>query len=128
MQSILVLVVEDEPLIRLDIETCLNEAGFETTGVSSGEEAVEKLAGTPEIRALITDINLNGEMTGWQVARRGREIFPHFPVVYVTSAGAEWTAEGVPQSVLIQKPFVSAQIITALSQLLNASNVPPPPQ
>ena len=58
---------------------------------------------------------------GWEVARRAREIFPDLPVVYVTSMAAEqWTSQGVPKSILIQKPFAPAQITTAISQLLNA--------
>jgi CheY-like chemotaxis protein len=129
VQNILVLVVEDDPLILMDLEASLGEAGYSTVSETSAEAAFAKLEATPEIRALITDINLKGEKTGWEVARRGRELFPHFPVIYVTSlAAAEWTVEGVPKSVLIQKPFAPAQIITAISQLLNATDVPPPPQ
>ena len=46
------------------------------------------------------------------------ECFPDVPVVYVTSAAAaEWTSRGVPKSILIQKPFAPAQIITGISQL-----------
>ena len=129
MQNILVLVVEDDPLILMDLEASLQEAGYSTATATSGEAACAKLEKTPDIRALVTDINLHGAKTGWEVARRGRELFPHFPVIYVTSlAAADWTVEGVPKSVLIQKPFAPAQIITAISQLLNATDVPPPPQ
>jgi hypothetical protein len=43
------------------------------------------------------------------------------PVVYVTSMAAEqWTSQGVPDSILIQKPFAPDRITTAISQLLNA--------
>ena len=73
-------------------------------------------------RALVTDINLgkNG-MTGWDVARRAREINPSFPVVYMSGDSAEdWASMGVPESIMLSKPFAPAQLVTAVSQLLNS--------
>ena len=56
----------------------------------------------------------------WDVARRAREKIPTLPVVYVTGDSAhEWAAQGVPNSVMISKPFVAAQIVNAVSTLLN---------
>jgi hypothetical protein len=49
--------------------------------------------------------------TGWDVAKRAREIVPTIPVVYMTGDGVvEWTSKGVPYSLLLTKPFVPAQI------------------
>ena len=123
MQGIRVLIVEDDALIQLEVEAALHDGGYSTDTESSGEAAIRQLETNMDIRALITDINLVGERTGWDVARRAREIFSDIPVVYVTSASAEdWTSQGVPKSILIQKPFAPAQITTAISQLLNAGD------
>jgi DNA-binding response OmpR family regulator len=74
----------------------------------------------PKYRALVTDINLAGGTDGWEVARAAREVDPEFPVVYMTGAAAdEWAVQGVPKSVLLAKPFAPAQLITAISNLLN---------
>jgi CheY-like chemotaxis protein len=128
VQSILVLIVEDDALIQLEIEAALHDGGYSTDTERSGEAAIGTLEANRDIRALITDINLTGEKTGWDVARRAREIFSDMPVIYVTSASAEdWTSQGVPKSILIQKPFAPAQITTAISQLLNAGEVPSSP-
>jgi two-component system cell cycle response regulator CpdR len=55
------------------------------------------------------------------LARSAREINPALPVIYMTGThGEEWASKGVPNSVLLLKPFAPAQIVTALSQLLNA--------
>jgi hypothetical protein len=44
-----------------------------------------------------------------------------FPVVYMTGAAAdEWAIQGVPNSILLAKPFAPAQLVTAISNLLNA--------
>ena len=51
-----------------------------------------------------------------------REINPTIPVIYMTGThGEEWASKGVPNSVLLIKPFAPAQIVTAVSQLLNAN-------
>jgi len=62
-------------------------------------------------------------MTGWDIARHARQLNPELPVIYVTGASAhEWGAMGVPNSVLLSKPFAPAQLLTAVSQLLNTGS------
>ena len=71
-------------------------------------------------RALVTDIRLRGKMDGWEVARQAREIDPKFPVVYISAAHADqWASQGVPNSVVMTKPFAPAQLVTAIANLLN---------
>jgi len=77
------------------------------------------MGGVKHPKALVADVRLAGRLTGWDVARRIREKDPSFPVVYVTANGQDWASEGVPNSILISKPFAPAQLVTALSQLLN---------
>jgi DNA-binding response OmpR family regulator len=105
------------------VEDFLREGGFETHALSSGEEALALFKGKHgEYKALVTDVNLKGTLSGWDVARRIRETVADFPVVYVTGAAAdEWTSHGVPNSILLQKPFAAAQLVTAVSNLLNAA-------
>ncbi|MHC2621524.1 CheY-like chemotaxis protein [Bradyrhizobium huanghuaihaiense] len=75
-------------------------------------------------RVLLTDINLGGGISGWELAQQIREISPDFPVVYMTSASApDWKSRGVGGSVLIQKPFAPAQL-AAVSQLLGGATSP----
>ena len=96
----LVLVVEDEYPLQGLVEEALREGGFETAILSSGEEALTLFRGkVAPYRALVTDVNLKGSLTGWEV----------------------WTSHGVPDSILLQKPFAPAQLVTAVSQLLNAA-------
>lgn len=126
MQKLLVLVVEDDALIQMDLEDALHGGGYETMTEASGEAAIAILEAKPDLRALVTDINLLQATNGWDVARRARELYPNLPVVYVTSVAAdEWTSQGVPKSLLIAKPFAAAQIVTAVSQLLVTSVEPP---
>ena len=68
----------------------------------------------------MTDISLRGRIDGWEVARQAREIDPQFPVVYMSGASADdWASKGVPNSIMLSKPFAPAQLVTAVSNLLN---------
>jgi len=117
-----ILVVEDEEPIQSLVEEALSEGGFEPAVASSGEEAVTLLKGHKgKYRALVTDISLRGRMDGWEVAQQAREIDPEFPIVYMSGASAaDWTSRGVPNSIMLAKPFAPAQLVTAVSQLLNS--------
>ncbi|HLG80095.1 MAG TPA: response regulator [Bradyrhizobium sp.] len=121
----LILVIEDEYFLQADVEKVLTDAGFETIVVASGEEALTLLMGeTKHPDALVTDVKLAGRLSGWDVARRIREKDPSFPVVYVTAFDQDWSAYGVPNSIVIPKPFAPAQLVTAVSTLLNISKPP----
>jgi DNA-binding response OmpR family regulator len=121
-KTVVVLVVEDDPLIHAMIGEALVEGGFAVAQASTPADAMQMIeAPDAAYRALVTDINLvPGEPTGWDVAKRAREIRADLPVVYMTGDSAEqWTSRGVPNSILLAKPFAPAQLMTAVSQLLN---------
>ena len=120
----IILVIEDEDAIQAIVEDALAEGGFEIAAVKTGEEAVTLLkGGEMPYQCLVTDVNLLGRLDGWEVARAAREIDPHFPVVYMTGGAADkWPVLGVPNSILLQKPFAPAQVVAAVSQLLNAGS------
>jgi CheY-like chemotaxis protein len=123
---LVILVVEDDPLIQTLVEEQLTDAGFELAIATSGEEAVTLLKdGITKYRALVTDINLHGKTDGWEVGKQAREIDPAFPVIYMTGTAADqWASHGVPNSILLTKPFAPAQLVTAISQLLNIAQPP----
>jgi CheY-like chemotaxis protein len=116
-----ILVAEDDQAIQGIVEEALSEGGFELAIAASGEEAVILLSGNKgQYQALVTDIGLRGRFDGWEVARRAREINPGFPIVYMSGRHAEdWASKGVPNSIMLAKPFAPAQLVTAVSQLLN---------
>ena len=120
----IVLVVEDEGAIQVMAEEALTDAGFEPAVTASGEEALTLLMGPMRdgYRALVTDIRLRGTIDGWEIGRRVREIDPEFPVVYISGvSAAEWPSKGVPNSIMLEKPFAPAQLVTAVAQLVNKS-------
>ena len=122
--QLVILVVEDDQLLQSFVEESLADGGFEIVITSCGENAVELLdASEGKFRALVTDINLGQDkIDGWDVARHAREVDPNFPVVYMSGNDAgDWASKGVPNSIMLAKPFAPAQLVTAVSQLLNSS-------
>ena len=117
----IVLVIEDDDSIQTVVEDALSDAGFEPAIAPSGEEAVTLLKGMKNTyRALVTDITLRGKVDGWEVAQQARQIDPEFPIVYISGkSAAEWPSKGVPNSIMLPKPFAPAQLVTAIANLLN---------
>lgn len=120
-QSALVLLAEDEPYVRSIVEENLRDAGYEVIAAANGTRAISTIeASSDTIQAVVTDVHLGAGPSGWDVARRARELVHDMPVVYMTAeGGADWPSQGVPNSVLILKPFAAGQIVTAVSTLLN---------
>ncbi|MEA2862252.1 MAG: hypothetical protein QOC84_208 [Bradyrhizobium sp.] len=123
---VVIMVVEDDQQIQGLVEEALSDGGFDSAIAASGEEAVTLLKGNrSRYRALVTDIDLSGTMDGWEVARQAREIDPAFPIIYMTGgASDQWASHGVPDSILLCKPFAPVQLVTAISNLLNTGTPP----
>lgn len=119
----ILLYVEDEILVQAMLVTALEEAGFHVLVADHGEQALAVLASEfQSLHGLITDVNLGKGSDGWDVARTARELVAGLPVVYVSAASErEWTSRGVPNSLMISKPFVPAQVVVAISSLLVVS-------
>ena len=121
-----ILLVEDDQTIQEVLEAELRDAGFDVLTASSGSAAVALIDGVEQkLRGIVTDIEVGEGADGWTVARTAREAYPGLPVVYMSGGRSqEWTSQGVPGSVLVEKPFVPVQIVTALATLMNAAASP----
>jgi DNA-binding response OmpR family regulator len=115
----LLLLVEDEVLLHIILEETLTEAGFEVLTCTSGTEAVRQLdADAERFRAVLSDIRLGEGPDGWEIGRRVRELVPHMPVLYMSGDSAhEWKSKGVPDSMVLGKPFAMTQLTVAVSLL-----------
>lgn len=124
-QAAIVLAVDDEVLVLELIQSALEDGGFQVVTAISVEEAVDILRqqGASALAGLVTDVNLGRGKSGWDLATVARELNPSIPVVYVTGDSAhEWASRGVPHSVVVTKPFASAQIVVALASMANRSD------
>jgi DNA-binding response OmpR family regulator len=121
VDSLRVLVVEDDQPIQSLLEGVLSEGGFETSIASSGEEALTLLReGKYDLLALDIKLGQDG-IRGWHVARRARALSPALPVIYITGAAVEeWVVHGMAKSIILAKPFAPSRLISAISELMTA--------
>ena len=110
------LLVEDEWLIRADMAAALEDAGWEVQEASTGEGAVEQLRNGEAIDLLVTDIQLAGYLSGWDVAEAAREVRRDFPVIY-TSGNPINPQRTVAGSVFLSKPCVGSEVARAACDL-----------
>jgi CheY-like chemotaxis protein len=111
-----VLVVEDDKLLRAVTVDALEEEGFEVIEAATGEEALDRCR-ERIADALLTDIMLPGEVTGWDIAEHCREADPDLPVIYVTGYSVP-KARPVPGSCFFEKPVPMTTIAKTIRNLV----------
>ena len=124
MKVLALLLVEDEPKILEFLEDAFSDAGFEVVMAADGRKAIAELEDCAgRFCGVVTDIRLGEGPDGWEVACRARELSSDTPIVYMSGdSGHHWSSRGVPNSVMVLKPFVAAQVITAVSTLMNRTD------
>ncbi|WP_431267320.1 response regulator [Dankookia sp. P2] len=117
-----VLVVEDEPLIRMSICDLLEEAGFACVEASNAREALALLGAGLRPAILMTDYNLGPGMNGRALALEALARLPGLAVVHVT-ANADYLLEHGLQAAeqVIAKPFNAATLVGTALRLQEAA-------
>jgi CheY-like chemotaxis protein len=119
-QSVAVLVVEDELLIRMDTASFLESAGFIVYEAENAAEAIRSLEAHREIKLVFTDINMPGSMDGLALARYVRGRWPPIKII-VTSGYVKLRDSDLPRGALfVEKPYYPNHIAQKMSELIAA--------
>jgi DNA-binding response OmpR family regulator len=117
-----VLLVEDDVLLAFPVEQALLEGGHEVEVVYGANDALNLLHRDRVFDALVTDIRLGTGPDGWEVARRARQLSAGIRVVYMTAdSAASWEANGVPESVMLRKPYPLDELVKSLERARSLS-------
>jgi CheY-like chemotaxis protein len=117
--QIVVLVVEDETLVRISIVAHLEEVGFAVYEAANAEQALALLSRHEGIEALFTDVDMPGGMDGLGLAAAVRDRWPPIGVV-VTSGHGEARKEQMPHgSVFVAKPYDPDRVVSAQKVVAN---------
>ena len=99
-----VLVVEDDPLIRALIATEFSAHGWQVLEACKGEDVIDWIS-ERSVDVLFTDIQLAGQLSGWDVAEALRAARSELPVIYTSgNASRPKQASGRP-SLFFEKPY-----------------------
>lgn len=112
-----ILLVEDECIIRTALAGELMAAGWTVLEVSTGEAALALFRDDPLIDALVTDIHLAGYLSGWEVAEGVRAARPDIPIVYMSGKSVE-KSRMVPGGVFVSKPFAPEVVLAAAREAM----------
>jgi CheY-like chemotaxis protein len=113
-----VLVVEDEVLIRMNATDMVVEAGFEAIAASHADEAIRILESRNDIRAVFTDVQMPGSIDGMRLARVVRDRWPPVALI-VTSGKTDGLERDLPNGgKILPKPYDQVQVEAALRQLI----------
>jgi CheY-like chemotaxis protein len=109
-----VLVVEDEPMLLLDGMCLFEDAGYEAIPAASSAEAVCILEERDDIRVVITDIGMPGEMDGLKLCASIRDRWPPIELIVISGQSAPQPHEMPDRCVFLSKPYDVRQLLETL--------------
>ncbi len=113
-----VLVVEDEGLIRLDIVDAIEEAGYRTLEADNADDALALLEAHPEVCAVFADVRMPGTIDGVELAHIVRDRWP--PVALIVTSGHRLLRPGdLPdRAAFVPKPYRTRDIVSLLDTVV----------
>ena len=110
------LIVEDEPLVRMGAVNIIEDAGFKVIEAASADEAIRILEYRGDIRVVFTDIHMPGSMDGLKLAHAVRNRWP--PIKIIVTSGRELvTEDDLPEGGrFFTKPYDPTEICKALRE------------
>jgi two-component system, response regulator PdtaR len=116
-----VLVVEDEPLVCMDIAEHLQDAGFTVLEAGNADEAIAHLETHADIRLIFTDIDMPGSMDGLKLAAAVAKRWPPIRII-VTSGHRVVEITDIPDgSMFFSKPYQHRAIVASMRELLSGA-------
>jgi two-component system, response regulator PdtaR len=105
-----VLIVEDEPLVRMDAIEAIEAAGFDVIDATEADKAIAILEQRSDIRLIFTDIHMPGSMDGLKLAHFVKDRWPPIKII-ATSGHSKIAVNDLPEgSRFLAKPYAVAEV------------------
>jgi CheY-like chemotaxis protein len=124
VEKIVILVVEDEAIIRMGAVAMLEEAGFSVLQAWNADIAVNILESRKDIRAVFTDANMPGALCGLKLAKAIRDRWPATHIIVTSGRDASNELDFPELARFIGKPYAPIQVLRALGELLDTETFP----
>jgi CheY-like chemotaxis protein len=115
--SAVILVVEDEALVRALAVDILEEAGFEVIEAPSADYAVLVLEQRSDVRVVFTDVEMPGRLNGFQLARIIQDYYHRTGVVVGSGRVQPTSGELSPKAIFLAKPYRASALVEAVRKL-----------
>jgi CheY-like chemotaxis protein len=117
-RRLVVLVVEDEPLMLMDALDVVTDAGHEAIGAKNADEAIRILETRSDISVVFTDVNMPGSMDGIKLAHAVRNRWPPIEIIVTSGLNLANVQQLLPErGIFFPKPYTPAQVANALNRL-----------
>ena len=117
MERPIVLVVEDEPLLRMLAVDMVEDAGFEPVEAADASEAVRILESRPDIRIVFTDIDMPRGLDGLKLAACIRDRWPPIQIIVTSGKITPATADLPTGAVFFSKPYRTARVVETMRRM-----------
>jgi CheY-like chemotaxis protein len=119
-----ILVVEDEPLIRLGLASLVEDAGYEVIEAANAREAIAKLEAAPDVRLILTDVDMPGTMDGIGLAHYVRGRWPPIQLIVMSGKVGVKQSELPAGSRFFTKPTRETMLLDAVRELSGGGSAP----
>jgi CheY-like chemotaxis protein len=116
-----VLVVDDEPLIRLVAADVLEEAGFQVIEAPTADDAVLVLATRSDIRVVFTDVDMPGHLNGFELARIVQDYYKGIAVIVGSGKCRPGPSDLAPGTTFLQKPYGLETLVREVRRLASSN-------
>jgi CheY-like chemotaxis protein len=117
-----ILIVEDEPILRFAGVAMLEGAGYEAIEASDADEALRILESHEDVRLVFTDIDMpRGSLNGLKLAATVRKRWPPIAIIVVSGHQVPTLNELPPGSVFFQKPYQDTEVLDEMARMLCAA-------
>jgi DNA-binding NtrC family response regulator len=113
----IILVIEDEPVIRMLVSEYIAEVGFEVLQAANADIAIEILESRDDIRAIFNDITMPGSMDGLKLAHAVRDRWPPTHIIITSEIRQISKGEMPDRCHFFQKPYNIEDIVELLRSL-----------
>lgn len=116
--AVVVLMVEDHAIIRMQIADLIRDAGFEVIEAINADAALKELSRRGDVRILVTDVDMPGSMNGIELAHTVRGSVPAIGVIVMSGMAQPTVGELPDNAVFISKPIDNDLLVTTLRDLV----------
>lgn len=110
------LVVDDEPLVRMDAVDIISDEGYAIVEATTADQAYEFLDRHSSLQLVFTDVQMPGEMDGFDLARVVAKRWPHICVVIASGAAVPGPGDIPDNANFISKPFTAELVHEVLKK------------
>jgi CheY-like chemotaxis protein len=115
-----ILVVEDEPLIRLGLVSTIEDAGYDVIEAASADDAIRQLEKTDDVRLILTDVDMPGSMDGIRLASYVRRRWPPIQLVVISGKVGVTSGQLPAGARFVSKPYQESVLLNLVETMMAA--------